>query len=153
MTKLDRNDLASVFIAICVVSFGVFLWLFFSYFSSHPAGPKPELGITYPLSNHGSYVYLTAVETTGLALLIVLFVVSLLMALAFVPKKFVLDSSKTNRWLSSIGGAAMTALTFPSSRLKVIFVASVSLSLVGISVFGRIISEYLVSKGLVLHFF
>jgi hypothetical protein len=62
--------------ALCQASFFSQLWLFFSYhYSVLPKTPEPELGRIYQSSNHGSLVYLTGSEASGLSLLWVAFVV------------------------------------------------------------------------------
>jgi hypothetical protein len=61
--------IAAASAALCPASFGTFLWLFFAYFSSHPAKPNAALGFVHALNHHGSYVYLSDAESTGLALL------------------------------------------------------------------------------------
>jgi hypothetical protein len=65
-----RSSIAATFMALCQASFFSQLWLFFSYhYSSLPKTPEPELGRIYQSSDHGSLVYLTGAEATGLSLL------------------------------------------------------------------------------------
>jgi hypothetical protein len=52
--------------------------LFFAYFSSHPAKPNAALGFVHALNNHGSYVYLSDAESTGVALLMNVFMIGFL---------------------------------------------------------------------------
>lgn len=86
MARSCRYDIAAATAALCPASFGTFLWLFFAYFSSHPTKPNRALGFVYALNNHGSYVYLSDTESTGLALLLNLFMAGIFCALVIVPK-------------------------------------------------------------------
>jgi hypothetical protein len=80
-----RRFMALVFLAVALSSFASFMWMFFEYQSSRPSQPHPELGRVYPSNNHGSYVYLTGEEATGLALLLLTFPLSFLLSVTMVP--------------------------------------------------------------------
>src|SRR4029079_16252337 len=84
-----RNSIGAVFGTVPVATFSTFLWLFFSCSSSHPTQPHPELGLIHRLSNHGSYVYISDSEVTGLSLLMIGFLVGFMLAAAIIPKDFV----------------------------------------------------------------
>jgi hypothetical protein len=49
-----------------IASFLCHMWLFGDYQSNRPPQPQPEIGRIYPLSNHGTIVYITDVEATEL---------------------------------------------------------------------------------------
>ena len=74
-----RRFMAVVFFAVAVASFPSHLWMFFQYHSSRPSQRQTESGRVYPSNNHGSYVYLTAEEATGLSLLSGTFLFGLLL--------------------------------------------------------------------------
>lgn len=152
MTRALRNDIASATVAICPASFGAFLWLFFAYFSSHPTTPNDELGLVYKLSNHGSYVYLSATESTGLALLMIAFVVGLVVTLFIVPKDYILPPPGTPRWMTYVGGTAKTDLAKPTPRLRMIFLGSLVFCLGVIYFAGPWLAKLMVARGIVLHF-
>ena len=124
MKRSTRNDIASAIVALCPASFGTFTWLFYSYFSTHPTKPNVQLGFVHALNNHGSYVYLSDAESTGLVLLAIAFVIAFFGSLAIVPKDPILPSLGTPRWLTYVSGSAHTDLENPTHRLKMIFLGS-----------------------------
>jgi hypothetical protein len=65
----SRIDIADAAVALFPSGWITYFWIFFSYFSSHPTKPNAELGLVRALANHGSYVYVSDAEATGLALL------------------------------------------------------------------------------------
>src|SRR5436853_2093490 len=70
MNRRIRSSIAATCVALCQASFFSHLWLFLSYhYSTLPATSRPELGRIYQSSDHGSLVYLTGAEATGLSLL------------------------------------------------------------------------------------
>ncbi len=69
MQRQVRNYIATACFALCIAGFPSYLWLFFQYQSTRPDHPQPDLGFVHALNNHGSYVYINDVESTGLSLL------------------------------------------------------------------------------------
>jgi hypothetical protein len=102
MTRQTRTRVAAAIIAIAPPSFVIQLWLFFSYFDSRPKEPHPELGFVRALNNHGSYVFISDAEMTGLALLMYVFITALGLALLIVPKEFQLPPPGTPRWVTKV---------------------------------------------------
>jgi hypothetical protein len=100
MPRSFRYDIAAATAALCPASLGTFLWLFFAYFSSRPAKPNATLGFVHALNNHGSYVYLSDAESTGLALLMNVFMIGLFGMFAILPKDPALAPPGTARWLA-----------------------------------------------------
>ena len=100
MKRSFRYDVVSSLAALCLASFGTHLFLFFSYFSSHPTEPNNTLGLIHALNNHGSYVYLSDTEWTGLALLRMAFMAGAFGTFAILPKDPTLAPSGTPRWKS-----------------------------------------------------
>ena len=137
MKRSIRNDVASATVALCVASFGTFLWLFFAYFSSHPTKPNVELGFVRALNNHGSFVYLSDTESTGLALLMLGFFVGLLAAGVIVPK--------------DPFGALKADFAPAIPRMKIIFLCSLVFYLAVIWLVGPALVRLVVSQGIVLH--
>jgi len=151
MSRSLRNDLALATAALCTASFGAFIWLFLSYFSAHPTVPRPDLGLTYALNNHGSRVYVSATELTGLALLMKAFFAGMLLAIAVVPKTFTPAVPRTPRWLGYVSVAFKTDWGDSLSlRLWLVFLSSLGLYIAVIFLAGRRIVEFLVSRGVVL---
>jgi len=72
---------------------------FFAYFSFHPAKPNAALGFVHALNNHGSYVYLSDAESTGLALLRNVFIISFCGMFAVLPKDPARAPPGTARWI------------------------------------------------------
>ena len=70
------------------VSFFAFLYVFFSYHSSRPDHPDPPTGRVFGSSNHGSMAYLTAVEATGLALLLIMSMLGFILRGTVVSKEY-----------------------------------------------------------------
>lgn len=66
-----RDHTAAVFAGFTTSSFLAHLILFFIYFSSRPRVPNTALGQVHPLNNHGSFVYVSQSEATGLSLLMI----------------------------------------------------------------------------------
>jgi len=136
-------------VALCLTSFGTFLWLFFAYFSSHPTKPNAELGFVRALNNHGSYVYVSDAEWAGLALLRMVFITGLFSAFAILPKDPTLAPAGTAQWITHFY-VAETDLANPSPRLKTIFLCSIVSYLVVGWLAGPLIVHLLVSNGIVL---
>jgi len=145
-----RNYLACAISALCVPAFVIHMVLFFSYFSSHPAQPESHTGLIYPLNNHGSYVYLTNVESTGLGLLMAAFGIGFFVGLAIVPKEPILPPRGTPRWSTYVSGAARTDLTSPTPSMKIVFLGAMIFYSVVIIWFGSSIAKFAVSHGVVL---
>jgi hypothetical protein len=131
MNSQTRNDLASSIGALGLVSFGINLWLFYAYYSSHPKQPDVGHGFTHPLNNHGSYVYLTDTEATGLYLLLLAFLISILLA-----------------GLIRHGGSDPAST---SPRMKIIFACSLVIYTLVICLAGPSIANFAVSHGIVLN--
>src|ERR1700690_3267407 len=100
MTASIRSGVALAVAAVCPASFIVSLWLFYAYFSSHPTRPNNARGFVHALNNHGSYVYISDEESTGLALLRNVFFVGAFAAFATFPKDPTLAPPGTARWLA-----------------------------------------------------
>jgi hypothetical protein len=100
MPRSFRYIIAAATAALCPASFGTFLGLFFAYFSSHPAKPNAALGFVHARNNHGSYVYLSDAESTGLALLKNGFMIGLFGMFRILPKDPALAPPGTARWLT-----------------------------------------------------
>jgi hypothetical protein len=149
VTKEWRNNIGVAFGAICAASFGSYLWRFHLYFSVRPTQPEPELGLVHRLNNHGSFVYVSDVESTGLALLMYAFLVGFAGALAIVPRTMVVPAPSTPRWVAYFP-------TFKNDVAQVsrtgylVFVVSILVCLACIIFAGRSITEFAVSHGLVL---
>ena len=120
MKRPFRTGIALAALALCPASFGTDLWLFFSYFSSHPTKPNAALGFVHALNNHGSYVYLSDTESPGLVLLMNVFLVGLFGTFALFPKEPTLAPPGTARWLTHFH-VAKTDLNNPTPRQKAIF--------------------------------
>jgi hypothetical protein len=149
MPRSFRYDIAAATAALCPASFGTFLWLFFAYFSSHPAKPNAALGFVHALNNHGSYVYLSDAESTCLALLMNVFMIGLFGMFAILPKDPALAPPGTGRWLTHFY-LSKTDLANPTPRLKAIFLCSLVFYLAVIYLAGPAIVRFVVSRGIVL---
>lgn len=150
MSRQIRNQLATATFALCFASFGTYLWLFFSYFSSRPRQPHPELGLVHVLNNHGSYVYISAAESTGLAMLMIAFFVGFCLTFAIVPKEAILPPPGTPRWLTYVSAQYNTDLAEPTRRLKAIFCCAL-ISYLGIFYLaGSSIADFVVRHGVIL---
>ena len=149
MPRSFRYDIAAATAARCPASFATFLGLFFACFSSHPAKPNAALGYVHALNNHGSYVYLSDAESTGLALLMKVFMIGLFGMFAILPKDPALAPSGTARWLTYFY-VAKTDLANPTPRLKAIFLCSLVFYLAVIYLTGPSIVRFVVSRGIVL---
>jgi hypothetical protein len=97
-TRKIRNCTAAAIVAIPMASGITFFWLFFSYFSSHPGAPQPDKGLIHALNNHGSYVFIPDSESTGMSFLMIAFAVGFFLAIAIIPKEFVLPPANSPRW-------------------------------------------------------
>jgi hypothetical protein len=150
MYREIRNYIAAAILALCPASFGVNLWLFFGYFSSRPPQPHPELGLVYVLNNHGSYVYISATESTGLAMLMIAFFAGFFGAIALVPKEAILPPPGTPRWITRISAQFDIFIGTPKRRLMIIFYCALICYLAIIYVAGPSIAEFVVSHGVIL---
>ena len=126
------------------------MFLFFSYFNSHPAAPNTALGLVHALNNHGSYVYLSDTEWTGLSLLRMAFFAGLVSIFAILPKDPTLAPPGTPRWIAHFLYVAKTDSINPPPRLKTIFLCSIVFYLAVIYLAGPLIAHLFVSHGIVL---
>jgi hypothetical protein len=88
MRRETRNYIAAACSALCMASLPTYFWLFYKYQSIRPSQRHPELGFVHALNNHGSYVYLTDAEVTGLSFLRWMFLLGFGLGIAIVPKKY-----------------------------------------------------------------
>jgi hypothetical protein len=148
MTRSRRTEVALAAAALCAASFLTDLCLFSYYFSSRPAKPNAALGFVRALNNHGSYVYLTDTESTGLVLLGDVFIVGFFAAFAILPKDPSLAPPGTARWLAHFY-VAKDDLDNPAPRQKAIFLCSLLFYLAVIWLAGPVIVRFMVSRGIV----
>src|SRR3954462_652344 len=151
MSRAARNYIACAAGGLCLASFSTYLILFFHYFSSHPAEPDLSRGLVYSLNNHGSYVYLSNGEATGLGLLGIAFVVGFLTGIVAVPKESILPLRGTPRWLTYVSATYRTDLANSSVPMKVIFMGSAVSWWLIFSLVGDPITSFAVSCGFILH--
>jgi hypothetical protein len=149
MKRSFRYDVVSSTAALCLASFGTHLFLFLSYFSSHPAKPNTAAGFIHALNNHASYVYLSDTEWTGLGLLRMAFIVGAFGTFAILPKDPTLAPPGTPRWVAHFY-VAKNDLVKPARRLKTILLCSVLFYLAVIYLAGPLIVRMFVSRGIVL---
>jgi hypothetical protein len=149
MKRSVRYDVVAAIFALCTASFGTHMFLFFSYFNSHPTAPNPSLGLIHALNNHGSYVYLSDAEWTGLSLLRTAFVVGFFSIFLILPKDPSLAPVGTARWLTFFC-VAKPHLASPPLRLKVIFLCSILVYVSVIYFAGPVIVHLIVSRGIFL---
>ena len=150
MKKSVRYDVVSSLGALCAASFGTHLFLFFSYFNSHPAAPNIALGLVNPLNNHGSYVYLSDAEWVGLSLLRMVFFACLVSTYAILPKDPTLAPPGTPRWVAHSFYVAQPNSVNCLPRLKTIFLCSIAFFLAVIYLAGPLIVHLLVSHRIIL---
>jgi hypothetical protein len=128
-----RKDLVAAGSGFSIAAFGTRLWISQSYLSSHPRMPIPDQGLVYAINNHGSHVYLTDTEVTGLALLWIAFLVSVLL------------------WgIIAIGLAESDRIA--TARSTTILACSTLVSLGAICLAGQSIAAFAVSHGVILNF-
>jgi hypothetical protein len=151
MSKSLRNNIAAATAALCPASFAAYLWLDSVYFSSHPSVPNTDLGFVYALNHHGANAYISSTESTGLALLLMAFLLGFLVTLIIVPKEPILPPSGTPKWITFVSGRARTGFSNPTRQMKAIFVCSIASCLAVIYLLGPSIAGVLVSRGIVLH--
>ena len=126
-----HRQLSLALLTLGVSSFLAYLVVFFSYQSSRLNHPDPSVGRVFPSINHGPPVYLTAVETTGLALLVIVSMLGFVLRATVVRKDY-------RRYLPSSTG----------DYLAVIAVAAAYLLLAKFA--GPDIAAFAVAHGLVI---
>jgi hypothetical protein len=146
MRRSARYDVVSALFALCAASFGTEMFLFFGYFNSHPTKPNPALGFIHALNNHGSYVYLSETEWTGLSLLKSVFFVGLVGIFVVLPKDPTLAPPGTARWLTHFY-VAQDQLANRLRRHKIIFLCAILFFVSLIYWAGPFITQFLVSRG------
>jgi hypothetical protein len=109
------------------------MWMFQSYLSSRPTRPAPDQGLVRAPSNHGHYFYVSDTEATGLALLWLAFLVSIL-----VVGSIAIGLSKSDR--------------APTVRSSTIIGCSLLISVGAIDLLGWPIAALAVSHGASLNF-
>jgi len=150
MKKSIRYDVVSSIFALGAACFGTHMFLYFSYFNSHPAAPNSGLGIVNALNNHGSYVYLSDTEWVGLSLLRMVFLACLASTYAILPKDPTLAPPDTPRWIARSFYVAKTDRVSPPPRLKTIFFCSIVFYLTVIYLAGPLIVHLFVSHRIIL---
>jgi hypothetical protein len=135
--RQTRNYNATACAALCMASFPSFMWLFFKYQSIRPQQRHPELGFVHGLNNHGSLVYLTDVEATGLSFLMGMFFLGLGLFLAIVPKKYTPTGFEHD-------------LINPSREQYLVLWLAVTCYLAIIKFVGPYIVAFAVSRGLII---
>jgi hypothetical protein len=128
-----RKDFAAAGVGLALAIFGVHMWMFQSYLSSHPTIPIPDRGFVHALNNHGHHVYLTDTEATGLALLWLAFLVSILPV-----GSIAIGLAKPDR--------------APTVRSSTIIACSVLISIGAIYLWGPSIAVFAVSHEVILNF-
>ncbi len=66
---IQRQNIALIFMGIAFSSLGYYLLLRSHFVDTQPKGASSSLGFTYPLTNHGSSVFLSAEQATELGVL------------------------------------------------------------------------------------
>jgi hypothetical protein len=150
MKKSVRYDVVSSIGALAVACFGTGLFLYFSYFDSHPAAPNSALGLVNALNNHGSYVYISDTEWVGLSLLHMVFFACGVSIYAILPKDPTLAPPDTPRWIAHSFYVAKTDTVKTPPRLKAIFLCSIVFYLAVIYLAGPLIVQLLVSHRIIL---
>lgn len=143
-----RTYFAIVLAGIFAASFAAHLWLFYWYIAHRPAMPRPDLGLVYPLSNHGTYYYLSAVESEELALLFWCAFVAIMLLFIVVPKKFLPPPAQIPRWIGWVSVAFKTGLEDLSRRDCLILGASFLLCLTLIVLAGHGMAQLALSFGM-----
>lgn len=141
LTQL-RRGLAAVLFGLFFAAFGVHMWLFDSYFASRPRTPQPDLGLVYALNNHGAHVYLTCAESRGVGLLFLASLAALTLAIAIVPKTFLLPPPSTPKWITKVSARFETGLEKPPAALKLVFTVSILFTLAVIAFAGDDIAKF-----------
>jgi hypothetical protein len=149
MKRSTRNDIAAAVAAIAFTSFLTHLWQFSRYFSVRPAHPDRALGLVWPLYNHGAVVYLSAVESTGLALLFYVFMLGIVLVAAVIPKEYQVLPEGSPHWHSYVRGNYRTD-PYEPRRLLVMAISAVAYLAI-VWGFGTSIAGFVVAEGLVLH--
>ncbi len=150
MKKSVRYDVVSSIFALGAACGGTHLFLFFSYFNSHPAAPNSALGLVNALNNHGSYVYISDTEWVGLSLLHWVFFACLFSTYAILPKDPTLAPPDTPRWIAHAFYVAKPYMVNPPPRLKTIFLCSIVFYLAVIYLAGHLIVHLFVSHRIIL---
>src|SRR4051812_42447168 len=128
-----RKDIAAAGSGFSIAAFGKRLWISQSYLSSHPRMPISDQGLVYAINKHGSHVFLTDTEVTGLALLWIAFLVSVLL------------------WgMIAIGSAESDRVA--TARSSTILACSTLVSVGAIYFVGKSIAAFAVSHGVILNF-
>ncbi len=137
MQRQVRNYIATACFALCLAGFPSYLWLFFQYQSTRPDHPQPDLGFVHALNNHGSYVFINDVESTGLSVLMGMFFVGFMLFLIVVPKTY------------TFKGIDHDLINPTPQQYKVLWIAMICYY--GVIIFaGKHIAAFIVSHGLVL---
>jgi hypothetical protein len=150
MKRSVRYDVVSSIFALAAACFGTELFLYFSYFNSHPAAPNGALGLIHALNNHGSYVYLSDTEWVGLSLLRMVFFACVVSTYVILPKDPTLAPPDTPRWIAHSFYVAKTNMVNPPPRLKTIFLCSVVFYLAVIYLAGPLIAHLFASHRIIL---
>jgi hypothetical protein len=128
-----RKDITAAGVGLALALFGTHMWVFQSYLSSRPTGPVPGQGLLRELSNHGHKFYVSDVEATGLALLWLAFLVSILL-------------------VGSIGMELSKSDRVPTVRSSTTIACSLLISIGVIYLLGWPIAAFAVSHGASLNF-
>ena len=134
-----RNAIASACYAVAFASVSLHLWLTSHYGRIFPTKSHAELGRVHALNIHGTNVFLTDTETTGLSLTLGMFVLGVVLFAIVVPK-------------DHIPGVGLVALK-KTNGLQVAVVCTVFVCYLTFAMLaGPSIVSFAVSHGLVLSF-
>jgi hypothetical protein len=145
-----RTDIGASLLPVAVVSFVAFIWQVDHYFFIRPATPNKALGLIYALSNHGSYVYISAVESTGHVLLGYTAFAAFLLGVAITPRTFKPLPEGSANWHSFVHWSYEDDLKHPSTRAKTIMALSAFTYSTLLWCCGSSIAGFVVAEGLVL---
>jgi hypothetical protein len=150
MKKTFRYDLGTSIFALGLACAGMQLFLFVSYFGSHPRAPDSARGLIHALNNHGSHVYISDAEWLGLSLLRVVLLLCVIGTMAVLPKDPTRAPFDTPRWVANSFYVAEPGTITSKTRVKAVFFCSIVLYLAAIYLAGPFVVRLLISHGIVL---
>jgi hypothetical protein len=143
-----RRYIACVLFGFSPATFSTDLWLFSKYVKTRPLVPNYVLGLTHPLNNHGTYYYLSAVESASVDLAFWAGWIALFVATIVVPKEFVTPPPNTPGWVTHISSRFKTGLEKFKFSYFMTTLMSFLICIAMIILFGAEIVQFAIALGL-----
>ncbi len=146
-----RRYVASILLGLVIANTGTNFWLTYKYIATRPTVPDKTLGLIHPLNNHGTYYYLTTIESASVNLTFWLAWFVFMLVLIVVPKDFLIPPPSTPRWVSRVSASFRTGLEQFKLGYFAAMAAGFLMSIAICILFGADLVRFAIAHGVVAH--